>query len=235
MPTNTQRHEPAQLLAHRPFSWSVSSSSSFLVSQLKFAELRKGEKPSKSSIAYLESWESVTQPVVDAVIPALKAKFWDDLSPRLYVSFWMLSPYDLEVPKSSYDREVDRLKATEDNKDQPAKKKKEIERGRLLQEKLLEEQLKQDEHVRRVRSRLEKEKDAWFQSSKLLLILLEMLKLIAILLLRCSQGGDDDSVLSALPLSSLHLHRQRCSLLRQVCPPSAHAQNAQLLYAYLLR
>lgn len=78
--------------------------------------------------------------------------------------------YDLEVPKPSYDKEVDRLKelikTTEENKElQPSKKKKEVERGRLLQEKLLEEQLKQDEHVRRVRFRLDQEKEQWFQSS----------------------------------------------------------------------
>lgn len=137
---------------------------------MKYYELRKGDKPLKSNAAYLESWDFVTQPVVDAVIPALKEKFWDDLSPRLYVSFWTLSMFDLEVPKPSYDREVDRLKAliqsTEENKDlPPSKKKKEVERGRLLQEKLLEEQLKQDEHVRKVRVRLEQEKEQWFQSS----------------------------------------------------------------------
>lgn len=78
--------------------------------------------------------------------------------------------YDLEVPKTSYDREVDRLKnqiqQTEENKDLVAsKKKKEVERCRLLQERLLEEQLRQDEHVRRIRQRLEKERDQWFQSS----------------------------------------------------------------------
>ncbi|XP_015792338.1 THO complex subunit 2 [Tetranychus urticae] len=135
----------------------------------KFEELRKNERSSKGIHLYIEAWETVTKPFVDIIIPAFPTKFWEDLSPRFFVTFWTLSIYDLEVPKSSYDHEVEKLKkqiqSTEDNKDMnPGKKKKEIERCRLLQEKLLEEQLRQDEHVRRVRQRLEKERDQWFQS-----------------------------------------------------------------------
>lgn len=78
--------------------------------------------------------------------------------------------YDLEVPKSSYDRETDKLKqqiqSIEENLAlNSTKKKKDIERTRLLLEKLLEEQLKQDQHVSRVRSTLDSEKDQWFHSN----------------------------------------------------------------------
>ena len=107
--------------------------------------------------------------MVDAVMPALDAKFWEDLTPRFYLTFWSLQMYDLEVPKVSYDRETEKLKTQitqmEESKDGPAtKRKKDIERTRLLLEKLLEEQLKQDQHVSRVRNRLEQEKELWFQS-----------------------------------------------------------------------
>ncbi|KAI1301341.1 THO complex subunit 2 [Halotydeus destructor] len=138
---------------------------------LKYQELRRGgDKPSTSSEAYMEAWDAVTDPIVEAVIPALSWEFWDDLSARLYITFWTLNMYDLEVPKASYGAEVERLKqliqVTEENKDLPAsKKKKEVERGRLLQEKLLEEQLKQDQHVLRVRHRLEGEKEQWFTTN----------------------------------------------------------------------
>lgn len=119
---------------------------------------------------FIDAWEEETGPLVEAVIPALKGKFWDDLSPRFFVTFWILSMYDLEVPKSSYNRETDKLKQQsqelEDNSLQQNKKKKEIERTRLLMEKLLEEQLKQDQHVSRIRMRLDVEKAQWFQSSK---------------------------------------------------------------------
>ena len=89
------------------------------------------------------------------------------------------------MPKASYDREVDRLKnqimITEENKDLvPSKKKKEVEKCRLLQERLLEEQLKQDEHVRRVKQRLEKEKELWFQSSTYSIILVKSKMMILI-------------------------------------------------------
>ncbi|RWS26655.1 THO complex subunit 2-like isoform X1 [Leptotrombidium deliense] len=139
---------------------------------IKFEELKKGERPSKYNLEkmYIESWEYVTKPIVDSIVPAFTPKFWDDLSPRFFVTFWTLSMFDLEVPRSSYDREVDRLKnqitQTEENKDLVQnKKKKEVERCRSLQERLLQEQLNQDDHVKRVKLRLEKEKDQWFQSS----------------------------------------------------------------------
>lgn len=120
---------------------------------------------------YLSAWEEVTESLVQAVKPVLHSRFWDDLSPRFFVTFWTLSMYDLEVPKQSYERETEKLKLqisqTEDNKDlNLSKRKKDIERNRLLLEKLLEEELKQGQHVSRVRNTLEQEKDQWFQSSK---------------------------------------------------------------------
>lgn len=139
--------------------------------QVKFDELKKSRAGSDMTKMFVDAWEEETGPLVSAVIPALKGKFWDDLCPRFFVTFWILSMYDLEVPKSSYNRETDKLKQQsqdlEDNSLQQNKKKKEIERTRLLMEKLLEEQLKQDQHVSRIRMRLDVEKDQWFQSSKL--------------------------------------------------------------------
>ena len=133
----------------------------------------KADKNSKSNSYFIDAWEAITQPIVQAVMPAVNKKFWEDLSPRIYVSFWTLTMYDLEVPKDIYNQQDERLKAQitaieEDRNMAPAKIKKEAERGRMMQLKLIEEQLKQDEHVRRVRGRLEQEKEHWFQSSKIL-------------------------------------------------------------------
>ena len=147
------------------------------IRQLKFEEMKKkaerADKTSKSNAYFVDAWEAITQPIVQAVMPAVNKKFWEDLSPRIYVSFWTLTMYDLEVPKDIYNQQDERLKAQiaaieEDRTMTPAKIKKEAERGRMMQLKLIEEQLKQDEHVRRVRGRLEQEKEHWFQSSKLL-------------------------------------------------------------------
>ena len=60
--------------------------------------------------------------------------------------------YDLAAPHTSYEREVNKLKiqmkAIDDNQEMPPnKKKKEKERCTALQDKLLEEEKKQMEHV----------------------------------------------------------------------------------------
>lgn len=177
---------------------------------------------------YITAWEEVTESLVQAVKPVLHSRFWDDLSPRFFVTFWTLSMYDLEVPKRSYDRETEKLKLqisqTEDNKDlNMSKRKKDIERNRLLLEKLLEEQLKQDQHVSRVRARLDHEKDQWFQSSKKELfnddLTCSRVSSPFFLLCRGCQDGNDNSVLAALFIPSLHLHCIRFLILCQVCPP----------------
>lgn len=136
---------------------------------MKFDELKRLRVGTDMTKMFVDAWEEETTPLVDAVVPALKGKFWDDLSPRFFVTFWILSMYDLEVPKASYNRETDKLKHQSQELEESGpqnKKKKEIERTRLLMEKLLEEQLKQDQHVSRIRSRLDAEKEQWFQSSE---------------------------------------------------------------------
>ncbi|KAK2503524.1 hypothetical protein MC885_006227 [Smutsia gigantea] len=76
---------------------------------------------------------------------------WDDISPQFYATFWSLTMYDLAVPHTSYEREVNKLKVQmkviDDNQEMaPNKKKKEKERCTALQDKLLEEEKKQMEH-----------------------------------------------------------------------------------------
>lgn len=141
---------------------------------MKAEEIYKQEKESpekgKNKVqAYSEAWETVFDGVVESMSKVfINKKLWDDLSPKFFVTFWTLTTYDLEVPKISYEKEIDRLRlqiqATDDNKElAPNKKKKEIERYRLLQEKLLDEQLKQDEHVKKVHQMLDQDKNQWFQ------------------------------------------------------------------------
>ncbi|KAK2490112.1 hypothetical protein MC885_011648 [Smutsia gigantea] len=90
----------------------------------------------------------------------------DDIGPQFYATFWSLTMYDLAVPHTSYEREVNKLKVQmkviDDNQEMPpSKKKKEKERCTALQDKLLEEEKKQMEHVRRVLQRLKLEKHNW--------------------------------------------------------------------------
>lgn len=49
-------------------------------------------------------------PVHEAVMSLHPARVWDDLRPQFYATFWSLTMYDLAVPHSAYDREVNKLK-----------------------------------------------------------------------------------------------------------------------------
>ena len=118
--------------------------------------------------AFTDAWENVFDSTVESMDKVLNKKLWEDLSPKFFVTFWTLTTYDLQVPKISYEKEIDRLRlqiqATDDNKElAPNKKKKEIERYRILQDKLSEEQLRQEEHVKKVQYMLDKDKNQWFQ------------------------------------------------------------------------
>jgi THO complex subunit 2 len=78
--------------------------------------------------------------------------------------------YDLEVPTSSYESQLDKFKVQiqqiEDNKDlAPNKRKKEKERHLKVYDNLSNECISQQEHIKRVHKRLQNEKDQWFQSS----------------------------------------------------------------------
>jgi len=82
------------------------------------------------------------QPVTEAVEPMHPTKIWEDMSPKLLTTFWSLTMYDLFVPHSVYDCEIQRLKAMPSKIDEnrelnSARKKKEKERISNLIEKLV--------------------------------------------------------------------------------------------------
>uniref|UniRef100_A0A3P9JYT3 THO complex subunit 2 n=1 Tax=Oryzias latipes TaxID=8090 RepID=A0A3P9JYT3_ORYLA len=139
----------------------------------KYDELKKAEKGNRQQQKvhkYMSACEQVMTPVHEAVVSLHPARVWDDLRPQFYATFWSLTMYDLAVPHSAYDREVNKLKAQikaiEDNPEIPLnKKKKEKERCTALQEKLQEEEKKQMDHVQRVLHRLKLEKDNWLLAS----------------------------------------------------------------------
>lgn len=88
-------------------------------------------------------------------------------SARFFVTFWTLKMYDIRVPAESYDRENKRLREqiqqTEENKDLPlAKRKKERERCLAMMSKLVDEETRQTEHVKRITDRLKKDVSLWF-------------------------------------------------------------------------
>ncbi|XP_063046121.1 THO complex subunit 2 [Engraulis encrasicolus] len=136
----------------------------------KYDELKKADKASRQQQQkvhkYVQACELVMAPVHEAVVSLHPAKVWDDLRPQFYATFWSLTMYDLAVPHNAYERECNKLKAQmkaiEENTEMPPnKKKKETERCTALQDKLLEEEKKQLEHVQRILHRLKLEKDNW--------------------------------------------------------------------------
>ncbi|XP_007951557.1 THO complex subunit 2 [Orycteropus afer afer] len=157
-------HDAAFFLSRPMYAHHISS---------KYDELKKSEKGSKQQHKvhkYITSCEMVMAPVHEAVVSLHISKVWDDISPQFYATFWSLTMYDLAVPQTSYEREVNKLKiqmkAIDDNQEMPPnKKKKEKERCTALQDKLLEEEKKQMEHVQRVLQRLKLEKDNWLLAS----------------------------------------------------------------------
>lgn len=81
--------------------------------QAKYDELKKAEKGNRQQPKvhkYVAACEQVMAPVHDAVISLHLPRVWDDLRPQFYATFWSLTMYDLSVPHSAYDREVNKLK-----------------------------------------------------------------------------------------------------------------------------
>lgn len=86
----------------------------FFYSQSKYDELKKAEKGNKQQQKvhkYVAACEQVMAPVHEAVVSLHPPRVWDDLRPQFYATFWSLTMYDLAVPHSAYEREVNKLKA----------------------------------------------------------------------------------------------------------------------------
>lgn len=82
--------------------------------QSKYDELKKAEKGNKQqqkNHKYVAACEQVMKPVHESVVSLHPARVWDDLRPQFYATFWSLTMYDLAVPHSAYEREVNKLKA----------------------------------------------------------------------------------------------------------------------------
>ena len=108
-------HDAAFFLSRPKYAHHISS---------KYDELKKSEKGSKQQHKvhkYITSYEMVMALVHEAVVSLHVSKVWDDISPQFYATFWSLTMYDLAVPHTSYEREVNKLKiqmkAIDDNQE----------------------------------------------------------------------------------------------------------------------
>lgn len=111
------------------------------------------------AIAFRTALHGVVKDLAEEIRPLEPEKTWRELSPEAVVVFWLLTPYDVEVPSAAYEREAAKLRkeaaALDDVKDiSESKRKKEKDRLLGIEAKLNEERKRQEEHVARVLSYL---------------------------------------------------------------------------------
>ncbi|VDN37450.1 unnamed protein product [Gongylonema pulchrum] len=86
---------------------------------------------------------------------------------RVFTIFWVLSMYDIYVPKATYERELQRVRKslaslTENADMSKTRKAKEEEQLRVVEKKLSDELRKQSDHVERILSILRHDKELLF-------------------------------------------------------------------------
>lgn len=60
--------------------------------------------------SYRAACTQVMEPIMESSRLLHSSKVWEDISHRLYSTFWSLSLYDLYVPSSRYDDEINHAK-----------------------------------------------------------------------------------------------------------------------------
>jgi len=89
--------------------------------------------------------------------------YWKVLSPDLYAVFWVLSLYDVVVPRKKYDEEMSRLqKTTVDPSLSDSKKRKEVDAIADAVKQLKVELETQNSNRTRVLTLMEQKKSSWF-------------------------------------------------------------------------
>lgn len=108
------------MVAHLYIFPRFSTTLHYLLFQAKFDELRKAYSNSKKwseeekHQEYYNAVVAVTSPIISSIYPLYPTKVWDYISPKFIILFWTLTMYDLEVPAHSYQREVSKLRASND-------------------------------------------------------------------------------------------------------------------------
>lgn len=87
------------------------------------------------------------------------------MSPQFYTTFWQLGLYDIEFPEKEYNSTLDKINARINEYD--SQKKKQKERDKYCRDKIELEKAEHSAHMKRVRERIEKEKNYWFPGSSI--------------------------------------------------------------------
>ncbi|PIO72849.1 hypothetical protein TELCIR_05206 [Teladorsagia circumcincta] len=126
-------------------------------------------------IFFKSAFDDVISKLVNELEPCIPPHVCRDIPIRLFVVFWMLSSYDIEVPTAAYERAIENIRrqmkeAAESPVMSKSKRLKEDERLRGLEAKLRDEEKRQTEHVARVRAWINSVKDDLFEAGRELFI-----------------------------------------------------------------
>ncbi|KAK6023081.1 hypothetical protein OSTOST_11196 [Ostertagia ostertagi] len=126
-------------------------------------------------IFFKSAFDDVISKLVNELEPCIPPHVCRDIPIRLFVVFWMLSSYDIEVPTAAYERAIENIRRQmKEAADSPvmskSKRLKEDERLRGLESKLRDEEKRQTEHVARIRAWINSVKDDLFEAGRELFV-----------------------------------------------------------------
>ncbi|KAK9323125.1 transcription factor/nuclear export subunit protein 2-domain-containing protein [Lipomyces orientalis] len=120
-----------------------------------------------------EIWNPLLEDIMENLDPLTISQPWKYITKGLFVTFWQLSLYDIQIPGERYKSEQGRLReairqidADKSDKSSQGFRKRQQEREELLKivTRLNEEYSEQLVHYEHTRHRLRIEKDHWFRS-----------------------------------------------------------------------
>ena len=113
------------------------------------------------------------QTIKTEILDLLPAETWININVDFFVTFWQLSLYDISVPKSRYQSEIEKqvaiISKLEANRLEMstaavAKRKRDKECASALINSFEEELKSQESNYKKVLQRIDAEKDKWFKN-----------------------------------------------------------------------
>ncbi|KAK5977815.1 hypothetical protein GCK32_005891 [Trichostrongylus colubriformis] len=122
-------------------------------------------------VFFKSAFDDVISKLIKELEPCIPPHVCRDIPIRLFVVFWILSSYDIEVPTAAYEKAIENIRRQmKEAADSPvmskSKRLKEDERLRGLELKLKDEEKRQAEHVARIRAWLNSVKDDLFEAKR---------------------------------------------------------------------
>ncbi|OZC06059.1 hypothetical protein X798_06958 [Onchocerca flexuosa] len=122
---------------------------------------------SRKSTLFRNAFDEMIGELESNVRPLLPDFIWADISSKIFTIFWVLSMYDISVPKATYERELQRVRRSlalvaENAEISKTKRAKEEEQLRNVEKKLTDELKKQNDHVERILNILKHDKELLF-------------------------------------------------------------------------